>query len=297
MSSPDHPEVWGVLKAPGSERALNPGIRAIVCDLCVSKDVEDLLKEVRPDRIYHLAGQAFVPQSWTDPWGTLETNLRAQLNVLDRSVALKLLGTRILVVGSEEEYGASHAFGTPVREDAPVLPETPYGVSKVGQDFLGRAFFTRYGLPVIRVRPFNHIGPGQDRRFVASDFAHQIAAIERGLGPLTLCVGNLEASRDFTDVRDVARAYVAALERGEPGEVYNIASGVLTTIRFLLDGLLAHATCPITVVQDPSRYRPAEKPRSPGDFSSLQALTGWSPRIPFDQTLRDILTYEREHCS
>lgn len=266
--------------------------RHIKIDLLNPTDARQMLAEVRPDYVYHLAGQAFVGQSWSDPWGTMEINVRAQLNLLEAALAERL-NPRFLAVGSMEEYGRVAPADLPIREAQPLRPDSPYGVSKVTQDMLGLQYHLSRGLPVIRVRPFNHIGPRQSRRFVAPAFASQIAAIELGRQPAVMKVGNLSASRDFTDVRDVVRAYVLALEHGDPGEVYNIGSGASHSIRTLLDRLLALSSVPISIETDTSRLRPADVPDVVCDASHLRAATGWQPRITFDASLSDLLNYER----
>ncbi len=266
--------------------------RHIRIDLLNPADARQLMAEVRPDYVYHLAGQAFVGQSWSDPWGTMEINVRAQLNLLEAALAERL-NPRFLAVGSMEEYGRVAPGDLPIREAQPLRPDSPYGVSKVTQDMLGLQYFLSRGLPVIRVRPFNHIGPRQTRRFVAPAFASQIAAIEVGKQPPVMKVGNLSASRDFTDVRDVVRAYVLALEHGEPGEVYNIGSGASHSIRSLLDRLLSLSTVNISIETDTTRLRPADVPDVVCDASRLRAATGWQPRVTFDQSLSDLLDYER----
>ena len=266
--------------------------RHIRIDLLNPADARQLMAEVRPDYVYHLAGQAFVGQSWSDPWGTMEINVRAQLNLLEAALAERL-NPRFLAVGSMEEYGRVAPGDLPIREAQPLRPDSPYGVSKVTQDMLGLQYFLSRGLPVIRVRPFNHIGPRQRRRFVAPAFASQIAAIEVGKQPPVMKVGNLSASRDFTDVRDVVRAYVLALEHGEPGEVYNIGSGASHSIRSLLDRLLSLSTVNISIETDTTRLRPADVPDVVCDASRLRAATGWQPRVTFDQSLSDLLDYER----
>lgn len=249
--------------------------------------VRALVADVAPDYVFHLAAQAFVPQSWRDPWDTLETNLRAELNVLE---AVRVRGAgRVLVIGSNEEYGRARPEDLPLREDSPLRPDSPYGVSKVGQDLLGLSYHLSYGMEVVRVRPFNHIGPRQDDRFVAGAFARQVAQIEAGQAEPVVHVGNLDAQRDFSDVRDIVRAYWLALARGAPGEVYNIGSGRPRSVRALLDTLLAHSTAEIRVQVDPARLRPSDVPVSYCDTSALRAATGWAPEIPFEQTVRDVL--------
>ncbi len=261
-------------------------------DLLNPAEARQLIAEVRPDYVYHLAGQAFVGQSWSDPWGTIEVNVRAQLNLLEAALAERL-NPRLLSVGSMEEYGRVAPADLPIHEDHPLRPDSPYGVSKVAQDMLGLQYFLSRGLPIIRVRPFNHIGPRQSRRFVAPAFASQIAAIEEGRQPPVIQVGNLSACRDFTDVRDVVRAYMLALEHGEPGAVYNIGSGQSHSIQSLLDRLLSLSKIKITVETDATRLRPSDVPDVVCDASRLRAATGWQPRISFEQSLGDLLAYER----
>ncbi len=266
--------------------------RHIKLDLLDPAAARQVLAQVRPDYVYHLAGQAFVGQSWADPWGTLEINGRAQLNLLEAAVAEKLT-PRFLAVGSMEEYGRVAPAELPIRETHPLRPDSPYGVSKVTQDMLGLQYFLARGLPVIRVRPFNHIGPRQSRKFVAPAFASQIAAIEAGKQPPVIQVGNLSARRDFTDVRDVVRAYVLALEHGTPGEVYNIGSGESHSIQSLLDRMLQLSSVSITVEIDPARLRPSDVPDVICDATRLRAATGWQPRISLAQSLSDLLAFER----
>jgi GDP-4-dehydro-6-deoxy-D-mannose reductase len=198
-----------------------------------------------------------------------------------------------LVVGSSEEYGRIAPGDLPIDEDTPLRPTSPYALSKVAQDLMGLQYHLTHGLHVIRVRPFNHIGPRQRPGFVAPDLASQIAAIEAGRQPPVLQVGNLEARRDFSDVRDVVRAYVMLLTHGKPGEVYNVGSGQSHSIQELLDSLLAMSRVPIEVQPDPARMRPSEVPEMIGDVSRLQTRTGWQPEIPFEQSLKDILDYWR----
>lgn len=286
-------EVWGVDRGGPRPGAGLPADRSLVADLRDPDAVRAVVRQVRPERIFHLAGQAFVGESWADPWGTLETNLRAQVNVFE-SVLAEGLQPRLLVLGSMEEYGPVPAEAQPVKETQPLLPDSPYGVSKVGQDLLGRQYARSRGLHVVRVRPFNHIGPRQAARFVAPAFASQIAAIEAGRQEPVLRVGNLAVRRDFTDVRDMVRAYALALEHGEPGEVYNLGAGRSRSIRELLEVLLGLAARPVRVEADPARLRPSDAADMVCDAGKFRARTGWEPRIPFEQTLSDLLEYERQ---
>ncbi len=253
---------------------------------------EAVLAQAQPDRIYHLAGQAFAPISWQDPWGTMEINLRAQVNVL-HAAAQAESAARILVIGSFEEYGRVDPRDLPLTETAPLRPDSPYGVSKIAQDFLGLQYFLSHHLRIVRVRPSNHIGARQNEQFVTSNFAKQIAEIEAGARAPVLYVGNLTAQRDFTDVRDMMRAYHLALERGVAGEVYNIGSGRAWSIEQVLELMLQQSRVPIRVEQDPARLRPSDTPATYCDASKFCAQTGWSPKIPLEQSLREILDYWR----
>jgi GDP-4-dehydro-6-deoxy-D-mannose reductase len=285
-------EVWGC-DLSGTRRPYHPAsLKTLSADLRDPEAARAVIAQARPNWIFHLAGQAFVGDSWADPWPTLEINLRSQVNLFEAVLAAGL-EPRILVPGSAEEYGRVGREDLPVRETCPLRPDSPYSVSKVGQDLLGLQYYLSRQLPVVRVRPFNHIGPRQNRRFVAPAFASQIAAIEAGRQPPVLRAGNLEARRDFTDVRDMVRAYVLALERGEPGEVYNLGSGRSHSARELLERLLSMSKAAITVEIDPARLRPSDVPETVCDASKFRARTEWEPRISFEQSLRDLLDYER----
>jgi GDP-4-dehydro-6-deoxy-D-mannose reductase len=255
--------------------------------------LKELFAAVQPDHVFHLAAQAFVPASWEDPWSTLENNIRGQLNVLLASISLKA-SPRVLVVGSADEYGMLTAEELPVRETNPLRPNSPYAVSKVAQDMLGYQYYASHKLAAVRVRPFNHIGPGQSPAFVTSDFAKQIAEAEAGLRDAVMHVGNLEARRDFSDVRDIVRGYHLAITKGEPGEVYNLGAERSYSIRDVLDALLALSDTPIKVSQDPTRLRPSDVPEVISDCSRFRSLTGWRTEVPLEQSLRDILNHWRK---
>lgn len=286
-------ELVGTVYPEPPPATTDPRERLIALDLRDQVAVHTTLLEVQPQAVIHLAAQSHVPTAYADPWATLENNIRGQLNLLEACVKLQL-SPRFLVIGSGEEYGRATPETLPLREGHPLRPENPYSVSKVAQDVLGYQYFISYGLPVVRVRPFNHVGPGQSARFVLPAFASQIARIEAGQQEPVLRVGNLTPARDFTDVRDVVRAYHLALTQGRPGEVYNVASGVPRTIQSLLDALLALARVSIQVEVDPERYRPADVPLIYGSAEALRQDTGWEPQIPFEQTLREVLAEWRE---
>lgn len=254
--------------------------------------VEFVLEHTRPDVIFHLAAMAVTGGSWRDPAATLQINMSMQANVLQAVVNLKL-DSRVIVVGSSEEYGAVPAEELPISESAPFRPLNPYAVSKVGQDMLGLQYYLSHGIDTVRVRPFNHIGPRQRLGFVASDFASQIARIEARLQEPVMRVGHLGAERDFTDVRDVVRAYYLLALHGEPGEVYNVGSGRSHAVHEILDVLLLHSSARIQVEPDPERMRPSDIPRVVCDYGKLHACTGWEPTISFEQSLSDVLAYWR----
>jgi GDP-4-dehydro-6-deoxy-D-mannose reductase len=257
-------------------------------DLRDPKAVHQLLADTAPDVIFHLAALAKVEGSWRDPWPVLSNNIQGQLNLLQAVVNLGAK-PRVLVVGSNEEYGLVHPEELPLNEDSPLRPNSPYGVSKVAQDMLGLQYYLSHQIPVIRVRPFNHIGPRQSRGFVAPDFASQIADAEAGLRPPRMQVGNLEAQRDFTDVRDIVRAYHLISVHGVPGEVYNIGSGQSHSVQELLDALLSYSRVSITIEKDPARMRPSDVPEVRCDAGRLHQLTGWKPVFSFETSLRDVL--------
>ncbi len=292
LTLPDWQVVGGVFGDCDNIVHLEGRATFITGDLTDPRFAESLLERAQPDRIYHLAGQAFPPVSWQDPWATLEINLRSQVNLLE-SVARLHSPARFLVIGSIEEYGRVDAQAMPVTEETPFNPDSPYGVSKVAQDLLGLQYFLSHQLAIVRVRPANHIGPRQNDQFVTSNFARQIAEIEAGQREPVLRVGNLSAARDFTNVRDMVRAYFLALERGRTGDVYDIGSGRAWSVDELLHMLLRQSTHAIRVEQDPARLRPSDKPVLYCSAIKFRAQTGWAPAISMEATLQEILDYWR----
>jgi GDP-4-dehydro-6-deoxy-D-mannose reductase len=272
---------------------LRGSFQLLETDLRDYTSVARALDRARPDFIFHLAAQSFVPASWSAPSETLTTNITSQTNLFE---AIRNLGLDpvVQIACSSEQYGLVHPEETPIKETNPLRPLSPYAVSKVAQDFLAYQYFQSYGLKAIRTRGFNHTGPRRGQVFVTSNFCSQVAAIELGLQEPVIRVGNLEAIRDFTDVRDMVRAYWLAVQHARPGEVYNIASGKGIHIREMLDRLLALASVKVEIEVDPDRLRPSDVEILIGDSSKFRADTGWEPRIPFDQTLRDLLDYWRE---
>ncbi len=262
------------------------------CDLRDASSSRDMIEKIKPEWIFHLAAQSFVPTSWTAPSESLTTNVIGQVNLFE-AVRRTGLKCRIQIACSSEEYGLVYPDELPIRETNPLRPLSPYAVSKVAQDMLGYQYWMSWKVDSVRTRGFNHEGPRRGPVFVASDFAKQIADIEKGRKPPVIHVGNLEARRDFSDVRDVVRAYWLALEKCEPGEVYNICTGRAWSIREVLDLLLGMTKVKIEVRKDPARLRPSDVPVLLGDSSKFAKATGWKPAIPFEQTLRDMLEHWR----
>lgn len=255
-------------------------------DITDAAAVRAAVEAAAPEAVYHLAGWADVGASWAHPHEVLRVNAVGTLNVLE---ACRHAGVdRVLSVSSADVYGLVTEADLPLTESSPLRPTSPYAASKVAADALAQQAFLGHGLAVVRVRPFNHLGPGQSEAFVAPALAARIARAELAGGG-EVAVGNLSARRDFTDVRDVVRAYRLLIERGEPGEVYNVCSGVDVAVQDLVDQLVAMSRHPIRLVQDPSLVRPIDLPVLRGDASRLAAATGWRPEIPLAQTLADLL--------
>jgi GDP-4-dehydro-6-deoxy-D-mannose reductase len=293
----DHPgvEVFGLYRWRSRMENIEhvrSKVKLLECDLRDYTSVHAALAASRPDYIFHLAAQSFVPSSWTAPNETLTTNISGQTNLFE---AIRALGLDpvVQIACSSEQYGLVLPDEVPIKETNPLRPLSPYAVSKVTQDYLGYQYFMSYGLKAIRTRGFNHTGPRRGHVFVTSNFCSQVAAIELGLQEPVIRVGNLDAVRDFTDVRDMVRAYWLAVTKGRPGEVYNIATGQGIVIREMLDKIIGMAQVEVKVETDPARLRPSDVEILIGDSSKFRADTGWEPRIPFDQTLRDLLDHWR----
>ncbi len=284
--------VHGIYR-PSARRvtAAAKGIELHPADVRHAVAMKRVIGAVRPDYVFHLAAISSVFQSWRTPVQVMRTNVIGTINLLE---AVRAAGhaPRVQVAGSSEEYGMVSAQELPVVEDAPLRPLSPYAVAKVAQDRLAYQYYSSYGLPVVITRAFNTTGPGRPRTYVTSRFAREIARVEKGGKPV-LRVGNLDAERDFTDVRDVVRAYWLVLRKGAPGEAYNICSGQSHSIREVLALLLSMSSARITVREDPALMRPADIPLMRGDIAKLRAATGWQPEIPFEQTLQDLLDYWR----
>lgn len=262
--------------------------RAHRLDLTDAATVTALLASIRPEAIIHLAAQASVARSYSEPAATLIDNQLAQLNLLE-GCQVTGLDPVIIIASSSEVYGASARRGLALTESAPLQPVSPYAVSKVAQEMLGLQYFLSHGRRIVRLRLFNHIGPGQRPEFALASFARQIVLAEQGLQAPVLRVGNLAARRDFLDVRDVARAYLLAVQHGRPGAVYNVGSDQAHGVGELLNHLVQGARLPLTIEVDMARWRPLDLPLIVADSRLFRAVTGWQPLITLEQTITDLL--------
>jgi len=272
------------LRAAGDE--VHETDRHLGLDILDPAGLDELFASVRPEVVYHLAGQADVGGSWSSPVETFRINAEGTMNVLLAAVRADV--DRVVAVASADVYGQVPETELPIDEDRPLRPVSPYGASKAAADLVALQTHLGHGLGVIRARPFNHLGPGQSDRFVASAVASRIARNEMA-GESEVPVGNLSARRDFTDVRDVVRAYRMLAEHGVPGEAYNVCAGQDVAIQEIADRLVALADGPMTLVTDPDLLRPVDTPVLRGDCTRLHDATGWTPEITLDQTLADVL--------
>lgn len=268
------------------------GVPVYDLDILDRRAVESLLAEVRTDCVIHLAAQSSVAVSWEDPGLTIDVNIKGAVNVLDAVRGLDYT-PRVLLIGSGEEYGAVLPEEIPVGEHTPLRPGNIYAATKACQNMLGKLYADAYGMDIVMVRAFNHIGPGQSPQFVVSDFCKQVAGIEAGRREPVLRVGNLAAKRDFTDVRDVVRAYGLLLDRGKAGETYNVGSGEAVAVADILHRVLALSAGAISVETDPKKFRPVDVPEVRADIAKLRAATGWAPEVPLDKTLAETLDFWR----
>ena len=269
-------------------------IKLINIDLTNTIKVQKIVKEFKPEQVYHLAAQASVSESWKNPIETFKVNVFGGINILE-SIRKYYAICKFLSVCTAEEYKIMKNDGEAITEDTKIYPTNPYAISKAAMDFFSTTYFIAYKIPVFVSRSFNHIGPGQSDRFVCSDFAKQIAEIEKGLRESKIYVGNLAAYRDFLDVRDVIKAYYYIMNKGKAGEVYNICSGVKHKISDLLDILLSFSTVKnIEIKIDSSKLRPIDNEVIYGDNSKLKKHTGWTQDYTINQALKDTLEYWRQ---
>lgn len=267
-------------------------VQSFELDILDADAVGALLEQVRPDYIFHLAAQSSIGLSWQKPRLTVEINVKGSLNLLNAVRRLDYQ-PRILLVGSGEEYGYINPENVPITETEVLRPGNIYAATKACQSLMGKVYADAYNMRMFMVRAFNHMGPGQSDKFVVSDFCKQVAQIELGFKPPLISVGNLEAERDFTDVRDMVRAYTSVIQFGVPGEIYNVGSGKAIKIRKILDVILSQSRTKIEVQIDPAKLRPSDIPIIAADTSKLYETTGWKPEIPLEQTVSDVLEYWR----
>jgi len=268
-------------------------LKLLKAEITDPDSVRDIVHKSRPERVFHLAAQSHVPTSWADPVGTFRINVEGTLHLLQAAADLRT-PPRVLLVSSGDVYGSALNVKGTVRESSPMAPLNPYAASKAAAEMIAFCIQVGRNLPIVTVRPFNHIGPGQSSAFVTADFARQIARIEAGLQKPLIKVGDLTARKDFTDVRDMVRAYIAAIELCPPGRVFNICSGRAFSIREILDLLFKISGVQAKVVQEKKRLRATGSSATRVDSSSFRKITGWKPRTPLRKTLADILDYWRE---
>ena len=289
-------EVYGTIRwrsRMDNIESIKDKIHFIDADIKDAHSMQNVIDKAYPDFIFHLAAQSFVLSSWHAPAETLTTNIIGNLNLLE-AIRKYDCEPLIQIAGSSEEYGMVYPNEVPIKETNPLRPMSPYGVSKVTQDLLSRQYYMSYGLKVVVTRAFNHTSARRGEVFVTSNFAKQVAEIEKGAKKPIIYVGNLAALRDWTDVRDVVKAYWLAVTKCDYGEVYNICSGKTRTVQSVLDLLLGMSEKNITVKQDPARMRPSDVEILQGDYSKFGNKTGWKPKIPFEKTMKDLLDYWRE---
>jgi GDP-4-dehydro-6-deoxy-D-mannose reductase len=273
---------------------IRDAINCIQADLTNKAQTEAIIKEQKPDFIFHLAALTSPAQSFKNPLATITDNVAMQINLLEAIKTYELMHTRILIISSADVYGVVSQSDLPIDEQTPFRPTNPYAVSKITQDYLALQYTIAHDLEIIRVRPFNHIGSGQSAQFVVSAFAKQIAEIEKGKKEPILRVGNIETKRDFTDVRDMVKAYGLILEKGDIGEVYNIGTGKAYKISDILDILLHMSTTQIDVKIDETLLRPSDTPELLCDNTKFVSKTGWRAEYSIEETLQTILDYWRK---
>lgn len=263
-------------------------------DIMVKEDIVELLYDIRPDYIFHLAAQSSVSVAWKNPMLTIDVNIKGSVNVME-AVRELYYKPRVLMIGSGEEYGHIKEGETPITEETILRPGNIYAATKACQNMIGSIYARAYDIELMLVRAFNHIGPGQAPLFVVSDFCKQVAEIEKGLKEPVIRVGNLNARRDFTDVRDVVRAYAMLIQNGVPGETYNVGSQNAMAIKDILDIIIGMSTVPISVEVDPNKIRPVDVPIIEADITKINEVTGWKPAISIEQTISETLDYWRSH--
>lgn len=276
-----------------NEKIENAECESFNLDILDKSAVKDILSDVKPDWIFHLAAQSSVSYSWKNPQLTVDVNIKGTVNILDAMRESGFDKTRIILIGSGEEYGYIREGACPIKETEPLNPGNIYAATKACQSMIGSIYARAYGMDIVMVRAFNHIGPAQLTQFVVADFCNQAAEIEKGNIKPEISVGNLAVKRDFTDVRDIVRAYELLAEKGVSGKIYNVGSGKAVLIEDILKLIVSKSTAEITVSVDKARLRPADVPVIEADISEIKADTGWEPEISLEKTIEDTLNYWR----
>lgn len=288
-------EVNGTYLSEKSKEVFNDisnDLKLFQLDLMDADATDKLIGTLLPDEIYHLAAISSSALSFDNPTEVITNNITSQLNLLE-AVRKTKINPKIMIISSAEVYGKVESKNLPIDENTPLVPTNPYAVSKITQDYMGLQYHISYGLNIIRVRPFNHIGPGQSDRFATAAFAKKIAEIEKGKREPILTVGSLDSKIDFTDVRDMVWAYIMLMQKGNFGDVYNIGSGASHKMSDVLNLLLSFTSAKIKIETDPKLLRPSNNPELVCDNAKIQRLTGWKPQMPLEKTLKDILEYWR----
>lgn len=288
--------VWGSIRARSKTENIDH-IRSKLhledADLLDPHSLYSIITKIKPNFIFHLAAQSFVQSSWASPANTMEVNVVGTVNLFE-AVRRANIDPIIQIACSSEEYGLVYKHELPVTENNPLRPQSPYAVSKVAMDYLGYQYCQSYKTKIVRTRGFNHTGPRRGEVFASSNFAKQIATIEKGKKEPVIYVGDLSTQRDWTDVRDIVRAYHISVLKCELGEVYNICSEKTVKVGDMLDILLSLSKIKVKIKTDPSRLRPSDVPILLGDCSRFKKKTGWKPEIKFEKTMKDLLNYWRE---
>lgn len=264
-------------------------------DILNKEEIIKLFENIRPDYIFNLAAQSSVSLSWKNPLLTVDINIKGTINILDTVREIDKYNPRIMLIGSSEEYGNVKEDEIPVKEENNLRPGNIYAVTKVCQNMIGKIYTDAYGMEIVNVRAFNHIGPKQAPIFVVADFCKQVSEIEKGLREPIIYTGNLEAKRDFTDVRDIVRAYSALALNGKKGETYNVGSGKAVSIKEILDIILKNSTKNIEIRKDEKRYRPIDIPIIEADIEKLRKVIDWKPKILLKESIKEILDYWRKN--
>lgn len=282
-----------ITKLPHESVHTSSEISTYDLDILDKDAVIQLLSNLRPDYIFHLAAQSSVSLSWKNPKLTVDINITGSIHILDSIRTIENYHPRILLIGSGEEYGHIKATDSPITETTALHPGNIYAVTKSCQNMIGKIYTDAYQMNIVMVRAFNHIGPKQLPTFVVSDFCKQVAEIEKGIREPIIYVGNLTAKRDFTDVRDVVRAYSLLIQFGISGETYNVGSGHAISIESILNTILSFSNITIHSEIAPEKLRPVDIPIIEADISKLKSITNWKPMFSLNQTLLDTLTYWR----